>query len=326
MEIFARHKFLALGFPFCKSHFLAMPDSVIQLQNIQRSFGKKRVLETVSLQLGPSSVFGLVGLNGAGKTTLIRILLGLLRPDSGQCLVLGSNPWKHESELYRRTGVVLEHNGFWGNLTVMQNITFFARARGICEPALDEYIREYWGDEPILHKKQKVKYFSRGEKMQCALCRAFLGWPKLYLLDEPVVALDVKAYDHFCSLVRRARQNGAAVLISSHQLDAIEDLCDSVGILENGTLALLDTSESQMQQWLIKAGSNPEYGEAILQVAGNKATYKKGAWHFELPSGNTTIIPAIISRLAEEKCSIEEVRKEDMGFRESIRKYYRKGL
>ncbi len=299
-----------------------MSDSVIQLQGIQKSFGANRVFHDISLDVGSQTVFGLVGLNGAGKTTLIRILLGLLRPDTGTCSVLGHDPWQHAPDYYRQLGVVLEHNGFWGNLTMRQNLSFFAEAKSLCGHMVKEYLDGHWAGQPVLEKKQKVKLFSRGEKMQCALCRAFLGWPRVYLFDEPAVALDVKAYDHFCALVRRAREKGATVLISSHQLDAIEDLCDRVGILENGTLSSLGDAPQGAVRWLVRAEARQEYASIIEEMTGGRAEHRDGAWRFEIASGRKDIVPAIISRLVAAGCIVEEVREEKDSMRESIRRHY----
>jgi len=299
-----------------------MPDPVITLAHVRKSFGRTTVFGDVSLELCAGSVFGLVGLNGAGKTTLIRILLGLLKPDNGTCRVLGHEPWRHQTDLYRMLGVVLEHNGFWGNLSVAQNMRFFAKAKGIGRPDLEAYLREQWATTAIIEKKGKVKYFSRGEKMQCALCRAFLGWPRLYLLDEPAIALDIKAYDHFCGLVRRAREQGATVVISSHQLDAIEDLCDSVGILENGTITFLPAKKQGRRPWLIRAQMRPEYGAVIREMTGGETVYRDGAWRFDIHPADTRVIGAMVTKLAAMGCDIGEVREESAGLRESLRKYY----
>ena len=103
---------------------------LIVVHSLRRGFGATPVLQGLDLDVGGGTVFGLVGRNGAGKTTLIRVLLGLLRSEGGSVSVLGYDPWHHEPAYYRSTGVVLEHDGFFGNLTFSQNMVFYARARG----------------------------------------------------------------------------------------------------------------------------------------------------------------------------------------------------
>ena len=247
----------------------------IKAEGLYKSFGDKKVLQDLSLSIDPGAIFGLVGLNGAGKTTLIRILLGLLKPDKGNCTVVGMNPADHDRDYYRRVGVVLEHNGFFGNLSVLDNLSFFAEARGISRNRMEEYFSQYWKNTDIGKDDRSVKYFSRGQKMQCALCRAFLGWPDVYFFDEPVVALDIEAYDQFCEMVRLAQSKGATLIISSHQLDAIEDLCTSVGILEKGKVNVLDTltKKQKDERWFIKSDYSDNYKNIIEGITGIPVTY-----------------------------------------------------
>ncbi len=298
-------------------------DSII-VKDLCKSFGSKKVLEDLSLSLAPRVVFGLIGLNGSGKTTFIRTLLGLLNSDQGKCTVLGMNPSDHQVNYYRRVGVVLEHNGFFGNLSVLENLSFFARARGISRDEMDAYFSKYWKNTDIGKDKRCIKYFSRGQKMQCALCRAFLGWPEVYFFDEPVVALDLEAYNQFCEMVRIAQSKHATIIISSHQLDTIEELCTSVGILENGSVTFLGNQEDNKknEQWIIKADYNEEYKKIIEEATKNTVNHENGKWHFTISNSSEVVIPEIISNLVSKGCLIHFVKPEKMSFRETIKNYY----
>jgi ABC-2 type transport system ATP-binding protein len=297
------------------------PDPV-SCNGIRKNLGSRQVLADVSFTIAAGSVFGLVGLNGAGKTTLIRILLGLLKADFGACLVLGHDPWRHEPVYYKNIGVVLEHNGFFGNLTAQENIHFFARAKGMSPEQRDGYLQEQWAGVGPMNSTGKVRTFSRGEKMQCGICRAFMGWPQVLLLDEPAVALDMQAYDHLCSLVHKARENGSAVLISSHQLDAIEELCDVVGILESGKISILRSPIQGVEEWLVSCPDSPEYAEIIRVTTGALPLYKGGAWHFVVAGSAAAIIPALVSRLVAQGCVVQEVRRVSGNIKDSIRQHY----
>jgi len=212
------------------------PKTIINVKNLKRSFGANPILKDISLQAGDGSIYGLVGLNGAGKTTLIRVLLGLLQKDGGELTVGGYDPWRHQPEYYRTIGVALESDGFCGNLTVRDNLRIFASAKGIGWADAEKYLEEYWGGTDIFKTDRKVKFLSRGQRVQCGLCRAFLGWPKVYFFDEPVVSLDFWAYEHFKKMAGEAKSRGAALLISSHQLETIDDLCGRAGLLKDGVL------------------------------------------------------------------------------------------
>jgi ABC-type multidrug transport system ATPase subunit len=301
-----------------------MTDPVISLAHCKKEYGPRMVLRDVSLQLTKGTIFGLVGLNGAGKTTLLRLLLGLLRSDAGTYRVLGMDPMKHESRLFRRIGVVLEHSGFDDNCSVLENLHFFGKAKSIDRDQVDDYFTGWWKGSAIATADCKVKTLSRGQKMQCAICRAFLGWPEVFLFDEPVVALDMQAYDHFCSMARFAQSQGATIIISSHQLDAIEELCDMVGILQDGEITLLNQGKKATDEtiWIFRASGHPEYGHIISEGAGSPANYQEGQWIVPIDDGQSTV-PGIIARLVAAGCAISEVRPQRAStLKESIRKHF----
>jgi ABC-type multidrug transport system ATPase subunit len=301
-----------------------MPEIVINADGIAKSFGSQRILNNVSLRISEGERYGLVGLNGAGKTTLIRLLLGVLKPTSGSISVLGIDPWSHDAALFRRMGIVLEHDGFWGNLTFEQNMTIFAKAKGISRKDLSVYIEEHWKYSLLYNNKKPVKHLSRGQRMQCALARAFLGRPRLFLFDEPAVALDVDAYEHFRNLVKSSGQKGAAFLISSHQLDAIDDLCDRVGILRDGRVTEMDTPEANggKTRWALEADENPECASIIAEVCGNVPSRHDGVWEFPVRDRKTTI-PRLIKRLVEAGCEIQKIAPISDTFSDTIREHYR---
>jgi ABC-type multidrug transport system ATPase subunit len=295
---------------------------VIDVRGLSKAFGKYLVLEDLSLQISAGEIYGLVGLNGAGKTTLIRLLLGVLKPDRGALSVLGRDPWLHDASLYRHMGVVLEHDGFWGNCTFKQNMKIFAAAKGVAWADAAHYIEEFWGGANLYKNKKAVKYFSRGQRMQCALCRAFLGQPSVYLFDEPAVALDVGAYDRFAALVKRARDNGSAIVISSHHLEAIDDLAGRVGMLHDKRLAELpQTAEGGGGElWSLGADRNAAWAAVIRSVCKGDPTWSNGEWRFEaLPAS----IPELVKRLVEAGCRVGKVAPCGSGFSATIRREYR---
>ncbi|MBD3347517.1 MAG: ATP-binding cassette domain-containing protein [Chitinivibrionales bacterium] len=298
-----------------------MSNDVITVAGLSKSFDGKSVLESLNLDLGAETVYGLVGLNGVGKTTLIRLLLGLLRADSGHIDICGHDPWNHSPQFYRQVGAVLEHDGFRGNLTFDQNLKFFARARGISDDTVAQYLETEWSNWELVGSKKRVKFFSRGQRMQCALCRAFLGWPKVCFLDEPTVALDMEAYDHFCRLVQRAKEHGSAIVISSHHLEAIEALCDRIGILQDHHLSELANETGSLGQWALTTDNRPEYGEIIRRITGSGVSYTDGKWHFNSKNQKKDI-PLLVAELVAHGCPVYEVRPVERAFRETIKKAY----
>lgn len=296
-----------------------MSGPAITIENVRKSFGSQTVIGGVDIRIEQGSLYGLVGLNGAGKTTLIRLLLGLLRPDSGMIRVSGRDPWKHEPDYCRDVGVVLEHDGFFPNLTFRQNISFFARAKGISDAGLSEYLAEFRDSAPAVDSDRKAKHFSRGQRAQCAICRAFLGWPAVCFLDEPVVALDIEAYEHFCSLLRRARERGCTMVISSHVLEPIEAFCDRVGLLENGRIRDIRREDGDAgEPWMIRTDGGEPAAGALADAGAREPRFVDGAWRFSVLPG-AGAIPALVKALVDRGCRVAEVRPDKPNLREAIR-------
>lgn len=312
---FSRKK---VGVVSSESHFMIM-SPVILLDSVAKSFGKYRIITSVSMRIEPGCIYGLVGLNGAGKTTLLRLMLGILQPDGGTIAINGSTPWRHEPGFYRQCGVVLENDGFWGNLSARENCAIYASAKGISRSALTQYLDTYWSASRLFSGEKKVRHFSRGQRMQCALCRAFIGAPSVCFLDEPALALDLNAYGHFKDLVTRARDNGTACIISSHQLDTIDELCDRVGILRDGTITEI-TRNNSMERWFIATTGEQRYGDLIADGGAGNITFDRG-WHFTIEEASSRI-PGIIRSLVEVGSDVTEVRREDTGFAPAIRTLY----
>ncbi len=301
-----------------------MPEKIIDVEDLSKSFGPRMVFEHAALSVEEGTTFGLVGLNGSGKTTFIRLLLGLLKPDRGSVRVLGFEPWKHEAAYYRRLGVILDHDGFAGNLTVLENMKIFAAAKAVSWRQALDYVEEYWAGtfihEEVFGVRGKVKYLSRGQKMQCALCRAFLSRSRAYFFDEPTVSLDVDACDHFYSLVRREREAGSTVLISSHQLAAIEELCDSVGMLRGKTVTLLASGAdaSAPKPWFLRVRPEENVGAIIEALCNVPAAYYGGAWHFSVLNPDAAV-PRLVNALVSAGCDIAEVRPELHSLKDRMR-------
>ena len=300
-------------------------NTVIEVRNLFKSFGKHMIFDGASVSIEAGRVFGLVGLNGSGKTTLIRLLLGLLRPDRGSILVLGFDPWQHKAGYFRQLGVILDSDGFAGNMTVAQNLKIFSEAKRMTWRQVEEYVDEFWHDTFIAGEirggRKKVKLLSRGQKMQCGICRAFLSWPAAYFLDEPIVALDVDASEHFYRLVKRAQSRGSTILISSHQLQAIEELCDEVGMLHNRSITILK-SGTEAKPWFVRCGKEEKFGRVIESICGFPPAYDGGSWHFPVLEPETAV-PRIVSGLVAAGCDIAEVGPETDNLKDRMRTHYR---
>lgn len=300
--------------------------SVIELRDVSRAFSDKEVLSNLSLKISAGEVFGLIGLNGAGKTTLIRTILGLIGRDKGDVSLLGMDPFGQDVSVLSRVGTVLEHNGFYGNLNVSDNLKFYAKARDLTIKDYESFYNEYVSESDVGKKSTQVKFFSRGEKMQCALFRAFMGWPELLIFDEPTVGLDIDAYAQFISMCKTAVDKGSAIFISSHHLEAIDQLCDKIGLLEDGKIKILE-EEKKYHTWTIRILNNgaleaKDIDFCITKICNSKVTIKDDLYSFRLEHGTPeTTIPLIVKALCELGCSIVEVRPEIRDIKSNLKNF-----
>lgn len=213
---------------------------MIKAINIYKKFGNrfapdtKEIISNISLEISTGELVGLVGLNGAGKTTLLRLILGLINADSGFSEIFGEKVSPKNPSILRKVGVILENDGFNGNLSFLENMEFFAKIKRVDNNNLRNYLEENWLD--LLNKKNSVKSFSKGEKMQCAIARAFLNEPKAIILDEPTTGLDYEQCEKLFTLIKKSQKNGAAIIISSHNFFALDKLCTKILELKNAKL------------------------------------------------------------------------------------------
>ncbi|MFK4244226.1 ATP-binding cassette domain-containing protein [Micromonospora chokoriensis] len=214
---------------------------VISIDNLVKTFGAIRALDGLDLRVGQGEVHGFLGPNGSGKSTTIRILLGLLRRDSGDTQVLGADPWRDAVRLHRRLAYVPGDVSLWPNLTGGEAIDLFGRLRG----GLDRRRRDELLQRFDLDPTRRCRTYSKGNRQKVAIVAAFASAVELYVLDEPTSGLDPLMEAVFQDEVRRVKQAGATVLLSSHVLAEVEALCDRVSIIregrtvESGTLAEL---------------------------------------------------------------------------------------
>ena len=202
----------------------------ITVAALHKSFGRTHALDGLDLTVEAGEVHGFLGPNGAGKSTAIRVLLGLLRPDSGAAQVLGGDPWHDAVALHRRIAYVPGDVTLWRNLSGGEVIDLFGRLRGGLDPARRAELTERFELDPT----KKGRTYSKGNRQKVALVAAFASDVDLLVLDEPTSGLDPLMEEVFQSCVSEARDRGRTVLLSSHLLSEVESLCDRVSIIRKG--------------------------------------------------------------------------------------------
>lgn len=211
-----------------------MPHSprTIEIEGLSKSFGKTRAIDGLDMSVAPGEIAGFLGPNGAGKSTTIRVLLGLLRRDTGTVRVLGGDPWRDAVDLHRRLAYVPGDVTLWPNLTGMQAIDFLISLRGGTDT--DTRRRDELIDRFELDPHKKARAYSKGNRQKVAIVAAFSVPAELYILDEPTSGLDPLMEKAFQRCVHEVAHEGAAVLLSSHILAEVEKLCDTVTIIRAG--------------------------------------------------------------------------------------------
>ncbi len=206
-------------------------DLAVEIRGLSKSFGRTKALDGLDLTVAPGDISGFLGPNGAGKSTTIRVLLGLLRADSGTARLLGGDPWRDAVELHRRIAYVPGDVTLWPNLTGLQAIDFLARLRG---NGVDTRRRDQLIERFELDPHKKARTYSKGNRQKVAIVAAFSTNAELYILDEPTSGLDPLMEKAFQQCVQEVADHGAAVLLSSHVLAEVEKLCDTVTIIRAG--------------------------------------------------------------------------------------------
>jgi ABC-2 type transport system ATP-binding protein len=223
-----------------------MSDLVVEARGLGKRFGRVTALDGLDLGVAAGEVHGFLGPNGAGKSTTIRILLGLARPTGGTATLFGRDPWTDAVELHRRVAYVPGDVSIWPNLSGGEAIDLLSRLRGGTVDGrayADRRARlvEAFQFDP----GKKGRAYSKGNRQKVALIAAFATPADLYILDEPTSGLDPLMESVFDAEIRRVAADGATVLLSSHILSEVEQLCDRVSIIragmtvETGTLAAL---------------------------------------------------------------------------------------
>jgi ABC-2 type transport system ATP-binding protein len=209
-----------------------MTATAIAVSGLVKTFGQTRALDGLDLTVNTGEVHGFLGPNGAGKTTTIRILLGLLRADSGEARLLGGDPWRDATELHRRLAYVPGDVTLWPNLSGGEVIDLLGRLRGGLNPKRRAELLERFDLDP----RKKARTYSKGNRQKVALVAALASDVELLLLDEPTAGLDPLMEASFREVIREEHHGGRTVLLSSHILAEVEALCDRVSIIRTGRI------------------------------------------------------------------------------------------
>jgi len=262
---------------------LAAEPAAIETEALTKRYGRHRGIEDISFAVRPGEVFGFLGPNGAGKTTTIRTLLDLIHPTSGSARIFGLDSRRNSVAIRARLGNLPGDFGFGREATGREAVRLLDRLRGIDGSGRARELASRFRadlDRPL-------GQLSRGNRQKVGLILATFHRPELLILDEPTSGLDPLMQEEFLALVAEERERGAAVFLSSHELDEVQRICDRVGIVRGGRLVAVEriddllgkarrrfTVELQDPAGMERLRSLP--GVADLEIAGNRASFTAG--------------------------------------------------
>jgi len=262
---------------------------MIEVTGLTKTYGSTTAVDDVTFTVRPGIVTGFLGPNGAGKSTAIRVLLGMLRADSGSARVLGHDPWTDAVAVHRRIAYVPGDTNLWPTLTGGEIIDLLTRIRGGGSAGRRDELLERFELDPT----KKARTYSKGNRQKVALVAALASDVELYLFDEPTSGLDPLMEAVFTDEVRRLRDRGRTVLLSSHILAEVEKLCDTVTIIrsgrdvESGTLAQL----RHLTRSSVRA-TVPTLPQGFTDLAGvHDLTHDDG--HLAFDVDNTAVTPVL---------------------------------
>lgn len=240
---------------------------MIDASALCKRFGRVEAASDVSFTARDGEITGLLGANGAGKSTILRMLYGVLTPDSGSAYIDGIDICGETSAARSHLGVLPHAAGLYNNLTAHENIAYFGSLQGMTRERLRLRIAELSGalgmDEFL---KRRAKGFSQGQRIKVALARALVHDPGNLILDEPTNGLDVMAIRSLREMLGGLRRQGRCILFSSHVMQEVAALCDRVVIIGHGRVLADDTPQAIRERCAV-----PTLEEAFLHVLGDAA-------------------------------------------------------
>lgn len=217
---------------------MTIPDSdyILEIKQLSKKYRQKTVVDNLSFKVKPGQTLGLLGPNGAGKTTTIRMLMGLTRPSSGSATIFGLDLKTQAKQIHSKIGVVFERPNLFENLSGYENLAVFCRLYNqplsLIKPLLERM--ELWE-----RAHEPVKVYSKGMRQRILILRALVHRPRLLFLDEPCSGLDPVSSRIIRDYLLELKKAGVAILLTSHDMEEVDELCDLIGFINNGKLIVL---------------------------------------------------------------------------------------
>lgn len=315
-----------------------MESPIIEMHGLTKRYGSLKAVDNLHLSIAKGEIFGLLGPNGAGKSTTILMLLGLTEPDAGEARICGLNATRNPIPVKRKVGYLPDNVGFYNDLTALENLSYIARLNGVPEAEVQGRARQMLIDvglEAAIHKKAGA--FSRGMKQRLGLADVLIKQPEVIILDEPTLGIDPAGVRDFLELLRQLnQQQGLTILLSSHHLHQVQQVCNRVGIfvggqlLAEGNVEKLAANLFNAAPWVVEVTlkavvpQREALEQELLQMPGVK-TVTGGGNTIEI-SGGEDITPDVVRFFVAKGLDVTGVHKKTYGLDEIYHRYFENNL
>lgn len=289
--------------------------NVLEVRNLKKVIGKREIIKDLNFAVKSGEIYGFLGPNGAGKTTTIRMLVGLIKPTDGDILICGQNLQKNTEKAFKDVGAVVENPELYKYLSGRENLMQIARIRKVSKEEVEDLIKLVGLENRI---DDKVKKYSLGMKQRLGLAAALIGNPKLLILDEPTNGLDPSGIIDFRNIVKKAsRERGMSVLVSSHILSEVQQLCDRVAFINDGVIKAIEDIQEAIQgvnkeSLTLVVKSKPNDAIKILRKQPFVVTAQENKKEINVVI-HIGMTPELIKALVKEDILIEEIYKNREG-------------
>ncbi len=306
--------------------------AVVETQRLTKRYHDKLAVNALSLTIQEGEVFGFLGPNGAGKTTTILMLLGLTEPTSGHVSVCGFDPTREPLEIKRRVGYLPENPGFYEDLSALENLLYMARLNRIPDDEARRRTANVLEQVGLSDDARRlVREFSRGMKQRLGIAEVLVKNPLAIILDEPTLGIDPDGAIRILEMIKNLnRQHNLTVMLSSHQLQQVQEICNRVGIIVKGKLIVqgrmdeLGRAILKERQWnfLLEVGGTADGLEDDLHAIDGIDEIEKRS-HGLFLRCTRDVRSEVVSLLARRSLPLLQLRSEDPTLEEIYLKYFR---
>lgn len=290
---------------------------MISIRSLQKDFGNGKGVFNLTLDIPRGEVFGFLGPNGAGKTTTIRMLLGFIAPDSGECSIGGLPSFRKRAEIMETLGYLPAEINFFEGMTGIEFLKFIGSLHKLQSTDRRDQLIEYFG----LDVKSSLSRMSKGMKQKTAIVAAFMSQPETLVLDEPTSGLDPLMQKKFNDLVISEKKKGTTIFMSSHNFEEIERTCDRAGILRQGHLVAIESIEKlhrNKQRKFTLTLSDEKDAKALLDECKYRKAECSGKTLTVYTEGDINTFIRTISGF-----DLTDIRSESISLEELFMQYYR---